>query len=118
MALVLPMLLLLVFGITEFGRAWMTLNVMHTASREGVRLAVVTGPDVTAVETRVTEVCNAAVITPTSITVTGPVSGDLARRVTVTVTSDFTVIPGKILGTFQGTIPLSASTTMRHEATN
>jgi len=118
MALVLPMLLLLVFGITEFGRAWMTVNVMHTASREGVRLAVVTGPDVTAVETRVTEVCNAAVITPTSITVVGPVAGDLARRVTVTVTADFTVIPGKILGTFQGTIPLSASTTMRHEATN
>ena len=116
MALVMPILLLLVFGITEFGRAWMTVNILHTASREGARLAVVTGPDVPAVETRVNEVCSAAVITPTSITVTGPDQFDLARRVTVTVTADFVVIPGKILDMFEPVIPLTATTTMRHES--
>jgi Flp pilus assembly protein TadG len=112
----LPLLLLLLFGITEFGRAWMTVNVMHSATREGARLAVVTGPDVASVQARVTEVCASTGITPTSITVTGPEEDDLQRRVTVTVTTDFDVIPGRILGTFEGTIPLSASTTMRHES--
>jgi Flp pilus assembly protein TadG len=104
---------MVVFGITEFGRAWMTVNVMHTATREGARLAVVTGPDTTAVKARVTEMLNAASITPTSISVSGP---DPDRKVTVSVTTDFTVIPGQILGTFQGTIGLSASTSMRHES--
>ena len=40
-ALLLPILLLVVFGITEFGRAIMTKDVLHTASREGARLAAV-----------------------------------------------------------------------------
>jgi Flp pilus assembly protein TadG len=115
-ALILPLLLLVVFGITEFGRAWFVVNVLATGAREGARLAVVTGPDVSAVVARVEEVLGAAVITPTSVTVTGPEPGDPARRVTVTVRADFTVIPGNLLGTFSGTLPLQASTSMRHEA--
>jgi Flp pilus assembly protein TadG len=115
-ALLLPLLLLIVFGITEFGRAWMTVNVMATATREGARLAVVTGPDVPAVQQRVTDVLDAANITPTSITVAGPDPLDPERKVTVTVSADFAVIPGQILGSFSGTIPLQASTSMRHES--
>lgn len=116
MALLLPILLLLIFGITEFGRAWMTLNVMATATREGARLAVVTEPSVSDVTARVTEVLDAARITASSITVTGPEPGDPNRAVRVAVAVDFTVIPGRILGAFSGTIPLTASTTMRHES--
>ena len=115
-ALILPILLAVVFGITEFGRAWLTVNVMNTAVREGARLAVVTGPDVSAVKSRVTAVLTAAKVTAKTITVTGPDSADPERKVTVSVTSDFKVLPGKILGTFKGTIPLQASTTMRHES--
>jgi len=115
MALLLPLLLLLIFGITEFGRAWMTVNIMYTAAREGARLAVVTGPDVPAVEARVNEVLGATKVTATSISVDGPNDGDLARRVTVTVNSEFRVIPGKILNMFEPVLPLTASTTMRHE---
>lgn len=113
MALLLPILLMVVFGITEFGRAWMTVNVMHTATREGARLAVVTGPDTTRVKNRVIEVLSAASITPKTVSVSGP---DAENHVTVTAITDFTVIPGQILGTFQGTIELSASTSMRHES--
>lgn len=115
-ALVLPLLLMVVFGITEFGRAWFAVNALSTAAREGARLAVVTAPDIPAVTARVEEVLSAGAVTPTSITVTGPADGDPQRRVTVTVTADFTVIPGNILGTFSGTIPLQASTSMRHES--
>lgn len=115
-ALVFPILLLVVFGITEFGRAWMTVNVISGAAREGCRLAVVTEPNVPAVQTRVTEVCNAAGITPSTIIVTPPDPNDPQRRVTVTVETNFTVIPGRVLGTFSGTFPLRGTTTMRHES--
>jgi Flp pilus assembly protein TadG len=116
MAVMLPILLLILFGITEFGRAWMTVNIMNTAAREGARLAVVTAPEVPAVVARVTEVLGAAGITATSVTVSGPAPTDPSRRVCVSVAVNFTVIPGTVLGVFSGTIPLHASTTMRHEA--
>ncbi len=40
-ALILPILLLLVFGIVEFGRAFNTYLIVSNASREGARYAVV-----------------------------------------------------------------------------
>ena len=40
-ALVVPLLLLLVIGIAEFGRAWMTRNILTGAAREAVRVAAV-----------------------------------------------------------------------------
>jgi len=45
LALILPIMLTLILGITEFGRAWMAMNVLTGAVREGARLASVT-PDV------------------------------------------------------------------------
>jgi Flp pilus assembly protein TadG len=115
-ALVLPLLLAVLFGITEFGRAWMTENILTSAAREGCRLAVVTGPDVAAVPAKVTAVCAAAGVTPSAITVTPPDPADPERRVTVRVETDFVVIPGRILGTFNGTIRLTATSVMRHES--
>jgi len=115
-ALVLPLLLVLVFGITEFGRAWLTMNVLTSAAREGARLAVVTAPDEGRVIARVEEVCAAGRITPTGVFVTGPDVADPDRRVTVTVEANFRVVTGSILGTFSGTIPLRANATMRHES--
>ena len=40
-ALVLPLLILIVFGITEFGRAMFMTNTLNNAAREGARRAVV-----------------------------------------------------------------------------
>lgn len=116
LALVLPLLLTVVFGITEFGRAWMSMNVLTSAAREGVRLAVVTAPDVDAVNARVQEVCDAARIVPTGIDVVGPDPADVSRRVSVTVRANFQVVTGNILGPFRGTIPLHATAVMRHES--
>jgi len=116
LAIILPFLLLVLFGITEFGRAWATQNVLTSAAREGARLAVVTGPDVGLVTTRVTTVCAVAGIIPTAIDVVPPHPLDPERRVSVTVTCNFQILTGRLLGGFSGTIPLSASTTMRHES--
>ena len=46
MALVLPILLILMLGILEFGRAWYTKQVITDAAREGARLAVVQNNDI------------------------------------------------------------------------
>jgi Flp pilus assembly protein TadG len=115
-ALVLPLLLIILFGIVEFARAWMTVSVLTSAAREGARLAAVTAPDVNAVTIRVNEVCSAAGLTVKGVTVTPPDSMDPTRRLTVTVESDFTVLLGELLGTFKGTIPLRATSVMRHES--
>ena len=116
MALILPFLLLLVFGITEFGRAWMTVNVLQSAAREGARLAVVTTPDVPAVRARAIAVCNAAAVhNNVVVTCVGPDILDPERKVTVTVSADFNIVSGRVLNAFRGTIPLSAQTTMRSE---
>jgi Flp pilus assembly protein TadG len=42
-ALILPMMLVVMFMITEFGRALYTYNVLATAARAGARAAVVAG---------------------------------------------------------------------------
>ena len=116
LALVLPLLLLVVFGITEFGRAWMCMNVLTSAARDGCRLAVVTAPDIDAVNARVLEVCDAARIVPTAVVVTGPDPLDISRRVSVRVEANFQVVTGNLLGPFSGTIPLRATAVMRHES--
>lgn len=115
MALVLPLLLMVCFGITEFGRAWMMQSVLTSAAREGVRLAVVTAPNIALVEARVREVCAAGRVVPTNIVVTPPDPADPQRRVTVTVQADFVVLSVRAINALQGTIPLSATTVMRHE---
>ena len=42
MIVVLPTLLLIFFAIVEFSRAWLTVNIVTTATREGARVGVVT----------------------------------------------------------------------------
>ncbi len=113
-ALVLPLLLLVIFGITELGRMVMTTNVLNTASREGARLAAVSSiSDSLAVYARVTEVLAAASIVPSSILVEYDVPG---RSVRVRATSDFEILSRSILPpALRGTIVLSGETIFRLE---
>ena len=108
-AVLLPILLLVIFGITEFGRAILVKNVLHTAAREGARLAVVS--DSTSAHGRVLEVLNAANVVPKEITIQYfPNAPD--KKVVVTVTSDFEVLSGGILDPFMGTFELRGKTVM------
>jgi Flp pilus assembly protein TadG len=115
-ALVLPLLLLLVVGVAEFGRAWMTRNILTGAAREAVRLAAVPAPagGVSAASTRASQILASAGITTATVSVVdaaaayGPVS--------VTVNYDFPVaIAGFIPGLGGATLPLVSTTTMRRE---
>jgi Flp pilus assembly protein TadG len=112
-ALVLPILLMVLFGITEFGRAIMVTNVLNTASREGARLGAVSNDsDSLSVKARVEEVLAAAKINAKAIIIEFS-SADATVR--VTVTTDFHVLSGGILDPFMGTIPLKGTTVMRWE---
>ena len=67
-ALVLPMFLLLLIGVTEFGRAWMTRNILTGASREAVRIAAVQGNAASALS-RANNVLSSAGISGASVNI-------------------------------------------------
>jgi Flp pilus assembly protein TadG len=116
-ALVVPMLLVLVFGIAEFGRAWMTQNILTGAAREAVRLAAVPAPgggwNGSAATTRGNQILvTAGIATTVSVQDAASPFGD----VTATVNYNFpVVIVGFIPGLGSSTFPLSSTTTMRRE---
>jgi Flp pilus assembly protein TadG len=115
-ALVVPMLLLLVIGIAEFGRAWMTQNILTGAAREAVRLLAVPvsgGGGPMAANLRAVTVLASAGITADNLVVADAASYE---SVSVTITYNFPVaIAGFIPGLDNATIPLSSTTTMRRE---
>ncbi len=114
MALVLPLLLLVLFGITEFGRMIMATNVLNTASREGARLAAVSPLGETAtVEARVNEVLAAGNVVAKTVTVEYLPASNSVR---VTVTSDFSILSRSILPpSLRGTVELRGQTVFRFE---
>lgn len=83
-ALVIPILLLLMVGIMEFSRAWMTQNILTSAAREGARVGAVSGQ--AAGEAAAVNVLHSANINSAGVNVAtsppGPPYGD------VTATSD------------------------------
>ena len=118
-ALVVPLLLLLVIGIAEFGRAWMTKNILTGAAREAVRILAVKPPwpgGMTPLNRAQDILTSAGIIIPdNNITI---VNDNLVEYspVSVTVTYGFpVVIAGFIPGLDNATIPLSSTTTMRRE---
>ena len=113
-ALVVPLLLLLVVGIFEFGRAWMTRNVMTGAAREAARIAAVEAPgggwNGSAATTRGNQILtDSGIATTVSVADAGSQYGD----VTATVSYNFRVLTGLIPGL--DNITLTSRTTMRRE---
>lgn len=110
-AFVLPLLLVLVFGITEMGRMLMNANMLTQAAREGARVAAI-GQPADSVASRVTGILTAAGIdNNVNVTLTGP---DANKMMQVTATSDFQVIPGNLLS-FSGILTLRGVSSMRLE---
>jgi len=117
-AIVVPLLLILVFGIAEFGRAWMAKNILTGAAREAVRVAAVPAPgggwNGSAATTRANTILSSAGLTSATATVVDA-PGEYGA-VTVTVNYNFPVVlVGFIPGLNNATIPLSSTTTMRRE---
>lgn len=111
MALVLPILLMLVFGIIEFGRIFNAYIIVSNASREGARYAAV-GRSLTDIETDIDN------LTSTLGTVTIDVTPtDDGESVKVTVTHPLPLITPIIGPMVSGSnhLDIESSTVMRVE---
>ena len=109
-AITLPLLLLLLMGIMEFG--WYFYNQMsvENGSREGARFAIV-NKDSASLTTDVTNLVKGIVISPGTLAVS---VNKGSESVTVTVTKDVaTLTPIAALFTTGSTFELSASTKMK-----
>jgi len=115
-ALVLPMFLLLLFGVTEFGRAWMTRNILTGASREAVRIAAVQGNTASALS-RANAILSSAGISGALVNIAD--DGTPYGTCSVTVSYAFPVTVAGFLKTFGilsgNDITLTTSTSMRKE---
>jgi Flp pilus assembly protein TadG len=111
-ALLLPILVVIIFSVVEFGRLWMTMNLLTGAAREGARVAAVTAPNPALVQSAAYNVLSAVNINGATVTVVGP---NAANSVTVTVQINYTVLTGSIVPGLGGTLQLTRSVSMRWE---
>jgi Flp pilus assembly protein TadG len=115
-ALVVPLFLVLLFGMVEFGRAWMTKNILTGAAREAVRRYAVIPYDNNVAASRAVDILSSAGLDSSRWTISiysDPVDNNIMRA---DVTYNFPVfIVGFIPGLPTNNILLSTSTSMRRE---
>jgi hypothetical protein len=121
-ALTLPLLLLIIVGIFDFGLAFQQLGVVTNAAREGARMAVLPGYSSTDIEGRVTAYLEAGGVTatPQIEVIPHPPDADTPfATMEVSVRVDYTfkyVAPfAQMFGGTFGTVTLPARSTMRTE---
>ena len=117
-ALLLPVLMMILFGIIEFGFALHRQSILTNASREGARLGIVQSiPAITngQINAAIDNYLTAAGIPPGNVTRAIVAGGITGTPVTVTLTLPYTyaVLPG--FTSIVPTINLTAQTVMRHE---
>jgi len=125
-ALVLPLLLLVVLGILDFGVLFWRFESVTNAAREGARVAILPGYSSTDVENRVQQYLTDAGLAGTPVTtVVAPVGVDVGGGTCITMTGatvsyphDFFLV-GALVGYFGGTsltsTSLNATSMMRYE---
>jgi len=115
LALLLPMVCLLLFGITEFGRAYQAYLALGHAAREGVRIGSLGGAD-GEIDATVRN-CASGLDTASIVVTITPAQAERVTGAVVTVQLDYAfpiVVP--IISNISGTsIPLSVRLSMRVE---
>jgi len=120
---VLPMLLLIFLASLELSRAWLTVNIMTNAAREGARWGTVASPNFDSAvgvpamtaEDRMTEILVAANLTAASKSVTCPAACPRDSQVTASVTINFVPVAPGILWMLDNPMPLTEVVVMRRE---
>ncbi len=119
--MVLPTLLLVFFAIMELSRAWLTVNIVTTATREGARMGSVTPPlagdvfDPAPAEARIDEILQAAnLLTGAIRTVTCPGPCVTGSQVQANVQVTFDTVMPIFLPMLVG-MDINRTTTMRYE---
>lgn len=119
-ALVVPILLLLLVGLAEFGRAWNTYQVLMMAAREGARVASLANSAVTedSVRARIRNTLSGASLNPDKATITlvgvSAPSGQ-PTQVQLRYPFNFAFLTRLSAGAAGGAINLSTSVVFRHE---
>lgn len=123
MALALPILMALVVGIFEFGRAWNVRQTVTHAAREAARAAVIRTNTGSTVDEVIDDRLTAAALDPGSAMVTVTGMGGLpgtATTIEVSYPYSFSFL-GPVIdllngdGEIAGTLTLTSSATMRNE---
>ncbi len=123
-ALVLPVLLLILFGIIEFGLVMFDQAVITNASREGARAGIVLKTPkatTTDIQNVVLNYCQSRLISiggtsSPSVSVPSGQGGSFGTPLTVTVTYKFTGLAlGSWIGPFSKLLTLTATTVMNNE---
>lgn len=121
LALVLPLVLVLLVGIVEFGRAWNQQQVITDAAREAARKAAIYDPAITqdSVINRAKSALAAAGINPAKATITAPgwdAGANFDVVVTIQLPYQFTFFgPLVKWATGKSNLLLQTSFTMRNE---
>ncbi len=120
--IVLPLMLMLTFGILEFGISFTRWNSLTNAVREGARAGVVfrtpcvAGAVTTLVQATVSDFADSSGIDPANITTTViGACGGTGSQLTVTSTVPHTYIAVAALANFSPSASLRARTVMRNE---
>ena len=125
MALILPVLLLLVFGMIEMSNAWRTFQIVTNSAREGARVAILTTSDVPEIQERIVQAIERggldsglASLTIQCFEANGDAAGAACttsgQEARVRVEYPFTF---QVLGRLGGLAPITigSTSTMRHE---
>lgn len=115
LALVIPLLLLLVFGVFEFGRLLNAYLTLQHAAREGARLGVLGATDseiIAVIESTAVTLRTADLVIDISPIQAGRTAGTI---MTVTVTYAFEVVVPVISGIIGSSLPITSSLSMRVE---
>ena len=84
-ALALPIVIMLMLGMLDLGRAFYILVELNDAADEGASYAALNYADVTGIQNRAVDTANSVVINPSDVVLTGPPSNSVGQPVTVTV---------------------------------
>ena len=109
-ALVLPLMLILMFGIVDFGRAFYTWLTVTNAAREGARVAATQQPS-SAINTRISDAMGPLGTTQLTTTL-GNVLGPRGQAVTADLTYAFTFVTpiGPLVSLIGGSLATPAIT--------
>ncbi len=119
-AFVLPILVLFVFGIVEFGRAYSARIQLTSAVREGARAAALGAPDVAGVTRSAAPGLTAGDITVTYTPTPGSTCTGASTTTTIAATTTSTTMPTATVRAsypFRYTIPFFRSGTWTLQAT-
>jgi Flp pilus assembly protein TadG len=114
MALIMPVLMLMVMGIVDFGRAIYVRNELANAARDAARYASIDPNNTTCIRTAASKHSSLTSLTAADVTITKPSGTLVGQPVTVAVRSTYQPVTSLIAGAIGvGSLTLDARATVQ-----